>query len=325
MKITIRQLAEYCNVSKGTIDRVINDKPGVKAQTRERVRRAAEELGYTPHYLAQSLARGKTRSIGIILLNLYNPFFAELSDACVYRAAERGYMPYLMLSQKSTLRETECVRNLISRSVDGIVLFSTCKDADFLDYLRSCDTPIVTPMTPIEGFPNVGVDDYSAMRDAARFALEREYRRFIYVSPPLSYVDVNTHASQERYRGFQKAVREADVEYDVITKYDYLQRLMDLKIRRDHKTAILCSSDIYAVEIIKHFKKSGLYPPLDYGIMGFDNVNLLRYSDPILSTVDVDIEKVGIAAVNLLVDIIEGAPAEDIILPYRLICGQTIC
>ena len=324
MRVSIRQLAEHCGVSIGTVDRVLNSRPGVKEATRLRVEAAIKELGYSTNYVAKSLSIGKSMSIGVVLLHLNNSFFAQMSDAIVTEADSLGYFTYLTLSGKSADKELKCVKDLVARLSDGIILFSTNRDEGFAKYLSECGVPVVTVMTELPGIPKVRIDDYRAMADAARYIASKGYQRILYVSTPLSYkLTMNILVQEDRRDGFLSAVSDKNIDYTILDKPDYLGDIdaFDLKAKR---TAILCSSDVYALAIMRHLRMRGLTTPYDYGLMGFDNINILRHIDPVPTTVSVPIEEVGRAAVRMLVRRINGEQIDGQILPHEIICGQTI-
>ena len=326
MRVSIRQLADYCGVSIGTIDRVLNNRPGVKKQTKERIEKAIDELGYTPNHLAKSLSLGKTSSIGVVLFNLNNLFFAQLSDAIVKEADARGYFAYLTLSEKSKEKEFACIKNLVARQVDGIILFSTNRDLEFTAYLSSCGVKVVTVMTGLTGFPSVRIDDYSAMADATSYIASKQYKRIVYISPPLSYrKDMNILVQEQRYEGFLHTVKKWSLEPIVIDHVHYLEAIDHLHVG-DVKTAFLCSSDVYALDILRHFRLKGFVPPYHYGLMGFDNISILQNIEPSIATVSIPIEDVGREAIAMLVRAIEGEGEvmETLTLPYTIFPGQTI-
>ena len=324
MKVSIRQLADYCGVSIGTIDRVLNNRPGVKKQTRELVEKAIDELGYTTNHLAKSLSLGKTSSIGIVLFNLNNLFFAQLSDAIVKEADANGYFAYLTLSEKSKEKEFACIKNLIARQVDGIILFSTNRDPEFVDYLSSCGVKVVTIMTGLSGFPSVRIDDYTAMADATGYIASKQYKRIIYISPPLSYrKEMNILVQEQRYDGFLHTVKKWSLESIIIDHANYIEAIDQLDIG-EVKTAFLCSSDVYALDILRHLRLKGFVPPYHYGLMGFDNISILQNIEPAIATVSIPIEDVGREAVDMLIRAIEGEAVETLTLPHTIFPGQTI-
>lgn len=324
MKVSIRQLAEYCKVSIGTVDRVVNHRPGVKKETKEKVEKAIRELGYQPNYLAKSLSEGRSMSIGVVLLNLDNAFFAQLSDAVVRQADAMGYFTCLTLSEKNPDKEFECLKNLMARQVDGVILFSTNQRPEVLEYIAASSRPVVTVMSELKDVPAVLIDDQLAMEQAVAQVLARGYRRLVYVSAALSYeAGVNALVQQRRYEGFEQAVQKAGAAGMLLNKPDFLAEVDRLNLQ-EGKTAFLCSSDVYALEIMTHLKQKGCSPPKDYGLMGFDNLSVLQHIQPLLSTVGVPIQQVGQECVKLLVELIQGGEPKKIVLPHSMVPGQTL-
>lgn len=127
MRITTEDIARICGVSRGTVDRALNNRPGISPKTKEKVLKVAKELGYRPNMIACSLAKGHTMSIGVVVFDLNNEFFAQLLNSIEIRARELGYFTYLVLTQKDPKVEKECLSHLVDRNVDGIILFSINK------------------------------------------------------------------------------------------------------------------------------------------------------------------------------------------------------
>ena len=324
MNVSIRQIAKYCDVSIGTVDRVLNDRPGVKHQTKEKVQQAIQTLGYTPNHIAKSLAVGKSMSIGVILFNLSNTFFAEMSDAIVNRSHDLGYFPYLTLSEKNPEKEFDCIKDLIARQVDGLILFSTNYDPAIIDYISSGKIPIVTIMTRLSNLPSVGINDHAASCDATNYIANRKYKHIVYISPPLSYKKhMNISVQEDRLAGFISAAEKLKINYSIIDNGSYLEQIDNMDINSE-KTAFLCSSDMYALKILRHMRLKGLQAPFDFGLMGFDNINVLKYIEPAISTVSIPIADAGMCAVDVLISGIVNGSVQSVVLPHKLIPGQTI-
>jgi len=324
MKVSMQKVAEYCGVSIGTVDRVIHKRPGVNQETKIRVEKAIKALNYTTNHIAKSLSNGTTKSIGIILYNLRNMFFAELSDALVSRSHELGYFPYLTLSEQNPNQEFCCIKEMIARQIDGLIFFSTNRDPSIRDYLSSCGIPVVTIMTRLDGFPSVGIDDFAAVRDATNYIISKDYKRIIYISPPLSYKEqMNISTQEERLEGFIKAVESENIDYSIIDSSNYLDYISTINLV-EIKTAFLCSSDIYAIRIMSRLRLKGLQTPYHYGIMGFDNIRMLEYIDPMISTVHVPIAEIGVSAVDSLIRGISIGTVESVVWPHSIIARQSI-
>lgn len=138
-------------------------------------------------------------------------------------------------------------------------------------------------------------NDYEAVQDAVRYIVSKGYDEMIYISPPLSRMgEENLYGPEKRYLGFIETCRSYhDVQFSVINHKNYLYELALLLRNSTKRTAIFCSSDIYALDIIKTFREKGYQIPEDVGIMGFDNIDMLQYVTPAITTVDYSAEMIG--------------------------------
>ena len=167
MGVTIKDIAEHCRVSVGTVDRALNNRSGISEKTKNRILKAAEELNYHPNYMGQSLATGRTMTIGMVCFDLYNNFFPELIDTIERHAKEKGYFIYLILTHREFKLEKEGLQYLSERQVDGIILFPIGLSKEYIQALYDLKIPIVTIYNKLDNrFPFVGVNDRKAMTDA---------------------------------------------------------------------------------------------------------------------------------------------------------------
>ena len=324
-RITVKDLARICGVSLGTIDRALNNRPGINTETKNRILLAAEKYNYIKNAHALTLSSGKSRTIGIIVFNLNNEYFSQLIASVEKSVREADHTPIFMLSNIDPVNETNCIRSLIALNVSGIISCSCLQDTSIYSDLRKRDIPVVAVGNRIGGVPYVGIDDYRAMYDVTRKALYRGYRRLIYVSPVLEKQNSeNIGAQGERYRGFRDAVMEVpDASSDVIGSYtDYRQQILGLVNRSAEsgkKTCILCSSDNYTTECLK-LLGDRLKPNGPIGLNGFDQVKTLSILFPSLSTVSYPSDEIGKAAVRLILS----GETRDVIFPHELIDGNSI-
>lgn len=307
----------------------MNNRPGISEKTRKKILETAEKLGYRPHLLARSLVTGCTMTIGLVVFDLYNRFFAQLANAIEASARQQGYFVYLTLTDKDKETEKACIEHLMSRQADGLILFSVHKGKEFGEYLENLKIPLVTIGNRIHGkFPFVGIDDYRAMKDAALHVAGKGYGRIIYVSPPLAYGEnSNIDAQEQRLGGYLDALKEAGdgLEPVIIRERDYLGKLDSVELKDGRKTAVLCSSDIYALEVLRHLEARGLSVPGDIGLMGFDNIDVLRYVKPSLATVSYPFEELGVKALECLLKQIQGDPdISDMLLEHTIVAGGSL-
>ena len=327
--MTSKELAKLCNVSRGTVDRALNGRSGINDQTRNMILETAQRLGYKPNLLAQNLAKGRTMSLGVVTFDLNNIFFSQLLNNIESKARESGYFLYITLTDKDPEQEKECLTHLADRRVDGIILSSVCSQDGYSEFLKSLGVPVVTLLNKVcNSLPFIGMNDYNAMYDATNYVISNGYSRLVYVSPPLAKDGFeNIYAQKQRYEGFLSSVKTHDnnVEHEVIGNKNYVEELMKYKFHTNSKTAIICSSDYFAVKVLHSFRTRGIRVPLDVGIMGFDSINILKMFEPSLSTVATNNEAMASLAVERIIDVIEkrDVPAETNI-EYRIVPGQTI-
>lgn len=287
MRITSLQLAKICGVSIGTVHRALNDRPGINPATKEKILRVSRELGYRPHLVARSLKMGKTSTVGIVVYDLDNRFFAQLVNAIESTARDSGYFVYLTLSHHDLEQERGCLEHLASMNVDGVLIVPTNKGNEFIRFVKSLPVPVVTMGNRIAATVSfVGLQDRNAIRNAVGVIAEKGYQRVIYVSPPLSYGEKeNIYEVEERYEGFREGIREQALRSQVIRDKHFEQTLAEALKSDSSRTAIMCSSDVYALECLRLLDGWGLSVPREVGLIGFDDIDVLRYVRPSLTTI----------------------------------------
>ena len=291
LRITTAELARLCSVSQGTVDRALNNRSGIKAETKERILKTAAQYGFRGAVGNSKCADERTRQIGVIVFNLNNEYFCKLITEIEAACREKGYTTLIMFTNYDKQHEIECVRRMYSLGVEGIILCAVNSGPEFEKYLKAFDIPIVAVGNDIRSVPYIGVDDYAAMKEMTEYVLggglEAAERRcnMIYFSPAIQYEDA--YAQKRRFEGFLAALPLGQ-PYSVITDID--------KIREEYPqgTVILCSNDYYALKV--HFKTKGAV------ITGFDNIDILdKYRIPI-SSVAYSIEEIAGKALDCIVN-----------------------
>ncbi|MFC0473705.1 LacI family DNA-binding transcriptional regulator [Halalkalibacter kiskunsagensis] len=329
MKVTIKDIANICRVSAGTVDRALNNRTGISEKTRKKVLKVAEEMNYQPDYTARSLVIGKTMTIGVVLFDLYNRSFAQLLNAIELKARELGYFVYITLSDKKPENEINCIDYLVNRKVDGIILFTVNQGEQFESYLSKFDTPIITIFNYIsEKWEYVGIRERQAMKEAVDYIAGEGYQKFIYISPPLAYLGkTNIYTQEERLSGFYEGLKRNDITSNplIVKNSEYIKELENITFSKDVKVAIVCSTDLYALEVMNYLKKKGLNIPEQVGVMGFDDIDMLKYVTPRLTTVKYPIDEIGKRSVESMVNKINfGDFISTPLLDYEIIKGESI-
>ena len=295
LKISTSEIARICNVSQGTVDRALNNRPDIKASTKQKILEVARRYGYREYVNATS--DRITGQIGLIVFNLNNEYFADLITETEYALREYGLGATVMMSHFDKQYEIECIRNLYNMGVEGIILCSVNSGAEFDNYLKLFDIPIVAVGNRIDSLPYVGIDDFAAMRDMTSNVLDDTPDNIVYFSPALRYPDA--YAQRMRYEGFLSVVGSA--EYCVVTNPE------NIKSNYNEKTTIICSSDYYAIQA--YFKTNNAR------IVGFDNIKAIDKYNLSIDSVGYSMAEIARGAV----DIIKGNRKDSIIIRHSIV------
>ena len=326
---TIREVAESAGVSYATVSHVINNTRVVTQETRERVLAAMTALNYHPNALARSLRQGKTNTIGLVLPDSANPFFAEISRGIEDVAFKKGYSVFFCNTELDTERELFYVDVLSKKQVDGIIFVAAGDQADSLDFLLRQNMPVVMIDRDL---PNVQVD--AVLTDhqlggflATQHLIELGHTRIACIAGPSSITP-----SAERITGYRKALEEAGLPYEesLILRGDYhAQSGMDsthsiLKMTL-RPTAIFALNDLMALGALGAAAEAGYSVPKDLAVVGYDNLELARFTNPPLTTIAQPKKEIGLQAVNLLVDRIsrKNQPPSRLVLAPELIIRRS--
>jgi LacI family transcriptional regulator len=328
VSLTIKEIAELCGVSHGTVDRALNNRPGISQKTKNRILKVAQEFNYQPDFLAKSLATGTTKTIGLILFDLYNRSFSQLTNAIETESRQRGYFVNLLLTDKNIKTEQKAIEHLVNRKVDGIILMPINQGLDFEQYLERFNIPIVTICNKLsDNWNYIGIDDRSAMRDAVHYVAGKSYDRIVYICPPLAYRgQTNIYTQEERLEGLLEGMSQAGFTEPpvIVSEKDYIAALDRLKLN-SKRTAIMCSCDQYALETMNYLKEKGLRIPEDIGLMGFDNIDVLKYISPKLTTVHYNVEQMGQSAVDVLLQAKDSREVPNApLVEYKIIGGESL-
>lgn len=330
MKVTIKHIAQVCKVSEGTVDRALNNRGGISQKTKTRILKVVKELNYLPNHLARGLAKGQTYTIGVVLFDVENQYFAQLMTAMEVRARELGYVVFPIFTHHKIENEKIALQQFKTRQVDGIILFSVQFGKDFEEQLHAMQVPIVAIGNRISNaYTYVGIDERESMKDAVKHVLDKGYEQIIYVCPPLiNRGKVNLYTLEKRLAGCIEALQEkGNPEPIVITDKDYINIINGMDWDSSIRKAIVCPADLYALEILRFFKKKKIRVPEQVGIMGFDDIDMLKYINPRLSTVQYPAKDIAITAVNHLIEEINGDQNKHmnaLLIQHQVVEGESL-
>ncbi|HHV59515.1 MAG TPA: LacI family transcriptional regulator [Clostridiaceae bacterium] len=314
MKLTINDIAKLCNVSTGTVNRALHNKPGISEKTKAKILDIVKELDYRPDYYARTLASGKTDTIGIILPNVENEFFAMLFSEVEKICWEYGYLMNLALSNDDADKEEKYILSFIDRKVDGLILFPVNNDATYVKKAIQNDISTVIVLNDLEDVDTnvVKVDEYNAVSKTVQYLIDIGHKRIAYINGYFHYSPrYNSYINDQRYQAFKDTMVLNHIMYE---KENYMEAtphlndeinrimLKNIVCRENKPTAMVCLQDRIALWVMMELEKMGLKVPDDISIAGFDNINELNYVKPLLTTTQMPTKEIAHTAVSILVD-----------------------
>ena len=323
MRITMDEIAKLAGVSKATVSRVLNDSEcGVGEQTRVRVKKIAEELGYSVEQTEKKKNVSFTRYIALILPDITNPFFADLAKSVEHTLRRKGYSLVLANTDFSEDNEAAQIRELMVKRLEGILLVpSGIRAREEHDLPRRYQIPMVLMDRKLEGIsdiPGVYSNNEYASVISCEHLIRKGARDIVFISGPL-----NVSTSIERFEGYKAVLAQHSIpfrpemcrhgSYTVESGYN---AVLELERSGISYSAILAANDLMALGALKAVREFGYRVPEDVQIIGFDNIEFSQYCEPSLSTMQQPTFDMGAKAVELLTGIIE---KRDPVQPERLI------
>ena len=334
MGATIHEVAKAAGVSPRTVSNVVNDFVHVRPETRERVQRAIDELGYRPNISARRLRQGRTRMLGFAVPELSQPYFSELSELVENAARARGYTVIATQTGGLKERELQLLREFDSHMVDGLIFSPmTIQREDLLAHAPHVPTVLIGEQIAGGGYVNLAIDNVAAVRAVTAHLLAQGHTRIATLG---AYHSGRYRSSRLRLQGYREALDAAGqpFEEDLVLYTDQFGRAagragvhdaLDRGIRFD---ALVCFTDVLALGAMRALADRGLRVPDDVAVTGIDDIEESEYCVPSLTTVAPDKESIAGGAVETvlsLIDAPDGAyPAgerdgESTAVGYRLV------
>ena len=284
-KITTTQLARICGVSQGTVDRALHNRGDIHPKTRDRILEVAREYDYVP--TVHGKAQANSMLIGVVLFDLNNEYFSKLAMSIVNAAKNAGYSIIFQFSQKCLKSERTAIEYFDYIGVDGIILFSAgSDDQEYNNFLKLLKKPLILIGNKLFDFPYIGIDDVGAMLEVTKqIARRAQGGDILYYAPILEKELHATNAQRLRLNGFIKAATDLKRSYRIVTDANEISDF----------GAIVCSTDYYAIKILKH-----LGYPKDIVISGFDNISFLKHLETSVLTVEYSTDQIACECVSYI-------------------------
>jgi len=310
--ITQQDIADRLNVSRITVSKALRDHPDISAEMKERVKEAVEEMGYSPNLIATQLSLQKTFTLGIVVPDLENSFFAYLVDSIIDAATEHNYHIILTVSREKEAFERNNIMNLIGMRVDGLLVCVSQQTSNqkVFNYARKVKIPLVFFDRAIKdmNFSYVAFNDKIATLEALNQLISRGYTNIAHFAGYSS-----TSIGSERCNGYREALINNGIpireEWIIEGGYeidDGIRAFEKLWATGKLPEIILAVNDRVASGAYKAIRKTGLIIPDDIGILGYGFSDTAHLFSPTLSIINQDPRKMGRIAANLLIDEIQG-------------------
>ncbi len=327
--VTLRKVAERAGVSINTASRAINNKTDINEETKKRVLKVAQELGYVRNATAVALRTKKTGTLGVVIADNRNPFYAEVLNGMEEAAREKNYHIILTNTQRDYKKEEEAINLLLNKRVDGLLIAPVQDRDDDIKNLIEANIPLVIVGRDFENIEVDAVynDEVKGGFLATEYLIKKGHKRialidgFLYKSP-----------AKGRLEGYKKALKEYGIPFDDalvsvgdIDVKDGYERTKQLFEKELDFTAIFAYNDMMAFGAMQAIKEKGLRIPEDIGLVGYDDIPFCSLMNPALTTIILKKQELGTESVKLLLSRINGKrkKMKKIMLDVELIIRET--
>jgi LacI family transcriptional regulator len=328
---TMSDVAERAGVSKATVSHVLNNTRFVEEATRQRVMQAIAELGYRPSAAARSLKTNRTQTIGVIVSDASNYFFAEVLRGIEDVLRPQNYSIIVCNTSEILERESNYLDLLLRQRVDGIIAAATSQRWDVLSEAEIQHTPVVFVDRTFEGLdePYVGVDNAGGARQGTKFLIECGHRKIGILAG-----FQRLSSMRERLAGFSQALKEYEitlpddwVSYSELSIEGGREAMKQILSLPERPTAVFINNNLLSLGALLAVKELGLHCPEDIAIVSFDDHPWAAVSDPPLTVIRQPALEVGRKAAELLLKLIntEESLEARVVLNCELILRESHC
>ncbi|WP_327585168.1 LacI family transcriptional regulator [Nonomuraea sp. NBC_00507] len=340
-RTTLKDIAESLGVSVNTVSRALLDKDSVGVETRNRVKAEAARLGYVPNVTARSLVLGSATTLGMVITNPSNPFYAQLISGMEQHCREHGYSLLLMATEESLDNERRAAEELLRRGVDGVLMVAVQEGAEHWRPFRSAGVPLVLINRDIPELNAdlVGVDHARGGYEAARHALDQGARKIYFLEE-----DLGVSSVADRVEGYRRAMAESGqpMRQDTLIKVptrrleqsampwdpgEAYRMAREVISAAERPMAFVAGNDYFALAIYRVAHEAGLRVPEDVLVVGYGGHPFAPYVIPSLTTVDLPAADIAVSAVDCMLRRLTksatGSPEKILFPPTLIVRGSS--
>jgi DNA-binding LacI/PurR family transcriptional regulator len=331
MKTTIYDVAREAGVSIATVSKVINNTGRISEKTKEKVLKVMKDLNYQPSVVASALTGKRTFTIGLLIPDIANPFFAEIARSVEDRGHELGFSVVMCSTDNNIQKEEKYISLLKQKSVDGIIIATGTRNLKIIqEELLAQQIPValIARDMPALAVDTVLIDDFLGGYQATSHLISLGHKKIAIIAENL-----NVASSRERIRGYQQALEDAGISFDknllLVSDFSVESgKEVARRLLRDSSrpTAIFACNDLLAIGVIQAARELDINIPDDISVVGFDNTILATIIDPPLTTIAQPIQDMGRKVIDLLVKEIHGtkhAKQRIVLLPELIVRKST--
>jgi len=313
--VSIKDIARAAKVSHSTVSRALHNNTLVNRETAERIRQIAREMGYRPSAVARSLVTKKTKTIGVVVTTIADPFIAEVVSGIEEVANDHGYSVFLANSNADPDREVKVVHSFHERRVDGILVTASRVGALYIPLLAQLKVPIVLINNQHLGefVHSVMIDNVAASREATQHLIRLGHRRIAYIGDRFGF-----QSNTERFAGYRQALDMADLPFlpELVAHGDGKaeggrQAMENLLVLPAPPTAVFCYNDMSALGALRVIQARGGRVPEDLSLVGFDDLFVASYTHPPLTTIRQPMRPMGRMAMEILLKLFSGVNSKN--------------
>ena len=307
--VNITDVAKEAGVSIATVSRVVNDNGyPVRAATRAQVLDAVQRLGFRPNDLARGLMQKRTRTVGLLVPDVANPYYPEIARGVEDVASAQSYALVFCNTDRRADKTEAYVNTLLEKRMDGIIIAGGGTDfTDASTAFAEYGAPVVFIGRHREGGHSVQISNAAAARDATGHLTMLGHHKIAFLAGPMALTSV-----QDRLEGYRAGLQDADLDFDerLVREGDFgessgYESTQALLAADPRPTAIFAANDLMAIGAIAAVQDAGLDVPDDVSVVGFDGIALGSYVRPALTTVAIPTYELGAAAMRMLLELVE--------------------
>jgi len=327
--ITLKMVAESAGVSVNTASRAINNKQDINLETKKRVLKIAQDLGYVRNDTAVALRTKKTGTIGVVIADNRNPFYAEVLNGMEVAARKKNYHIILANTQRDYKKEEEAINLLLNKRVDGLLIAPVQDRDDDIKKLIEANIPFVIVGRDFNDIDLDAVynDEVKGGFLATEYLIKKGHKKIAFINGVL-----HKSPAKGRLKGYKKALKECEIPFndalisvgDIDVKDGYERTKQMLKKNLDF-TAIFAYNDMMAFGAMQAIKEKDLRIPENIGLVGYDDILFSSLISPALTTIKLKKQELGVESVKLLLSRINRAhkKTKKIMLDVELIVRET--